>query len=162
MIVAGADPAYGATGSFSSLKWDNRFLDLAEHVSKWSKDPSTQVGAVIVRPDNTIVSLGYNGFPRGVNDSPQNLHNREHKYPRVVHAEVNAILMAKEPLANCTLYVTPLSPCSSCAGVIIQSGIRRVAFRSAYIGTEKWNASFAISAEMFEQAGVIWKRYDVD
>ena len=50
-------------------KWDRRFLALAEHVADWSKDPSTKTGAVIVRPDRTIASMGYNGFPRGMADT---------------------------------------------------------------------------------------------
>ena len=67
-------------------KWDTRFLSLAEHISSWSKDPSTKVGAAIIGPYRDIISLGYNGFPRGVEDTPERLENRELKYKMIVHA----------------------------------------------------------------------------
>ena len=133
------------------MKWDNRFLDLAALVGSWSKDPGTRVGAVIVRPDRTIASLGYNGFPRGVDDTYQ---DREHKLLRTVHAEMNAILSAREPLQGCTIYVVPLCPCSNCAASIIQSGITRVVARTSTVQREEWKASFSAGADMFKQAGV--------
>lgn len=113
----------------SRNKWDKRFMDLAEHVAQWSYDPSTKVGAVIVNTEKKVVSLGYNGFPRKVDDAEIRYENREVKYGFVVHAELNAILNSN--LADCkgaTLYVT-LSPCRECAKAIIQSGIRRVVYK---------------------------------
>ena len=86
--------------------WGRRFLHLAEHVSTWSKDPSTLVGAVIA-DDNRVVSVGFNGFPRGCDDSPALYAERERKYRRVIHAEANALLFAARPLAGCTLYTWP-------------------------------------------------------
>lgn len=133
------------------MDWDIRFLELAALVGGWSKDPGTKVGAVIVRHDRTIASLGYNGFPRGVKDA---YLDREHKLLRTVHAEMNAILSAREPLYGCTIYVTPLCPCSTCAGAIIQAGISRVVARTPSIIRPEWAASFNAGAEMFEQAGV--------
>ena len=127
-------------------KWDMRFLELAQHVATWSKDPSTQVGAVIVRPDRTIASVGYNGFPRGVIDEPERYAEREVKYKMVVHAEANAILSAREPLHGYTCYVLPLAPCSSCAAMIIQSGIQRVVTT-----VERWEGS---AQTMFQESGV--------
>ena len=79
-------------------KWDGRFVELASHIAKWSKDPSTKCGAVIVRSDKTIASVGYNGFPRGLDDSGKLYDNRSVKYDRVIHAEMNAILNASESL----------------------------------------------------------------
>lgn len=135
------------------MSWDGRFLGLAQSIASWSKDPSTKVGAVIVRPDRTIASVGYNGFPRGVEDDPETLANREAKYLRTVHAEVNAILTAKEPLAGYTLYVSPLHPCAACAGIIIQSGIKRVvAFMKD--SPDRWLNQFMAAKSMFDQAGV--------
>lgn len=135
--------------------WDERFLQLAQHIAQWSKDPSTKVGAVIVRPNRTIASVGYNGFPRGVNDD-ERLNDRPYKYAMTVHAEANAILSANERLDGCTLYVTPLSPCSSCASILIQSGIKRVV---AYMPhqPEHWADSFAIARTMLDEAGVHWE-----
>lgn len=137
-----------------SPAWDERFLSLAHHVSGWSKDPSTKVGAVIVRPDRTIVSLGYNGFPRGTEDYHQHLSDRATKLRRTVHAEVNAILTAGEKLNNCVLYVTPLHPCATCAGIIIQSGIKRVVARFAKEPKPEWAEDFKAAARMFKEAGV--------
>lgn len=131
-------------------KWTARFLEMAELVGGWSKDPSTKVGAVIVRPDRTIASLGYNGFPRGVEDR---YFDREHKLLRTVHAEMNAILSAREPLGGCTLYVSPLFPCANCAAAIIQSGITTVVARMSAVRPE-WQNSFDAAADIFSQSGV--------
>lgn len=136
----------------TETNWNQRYLDLAYTISRWSKDPSTKVGAVIVRPDNTIASVGFNGYPCGVNDV--NLEDREYKYQRVIHAEMNAILSAKEPLNSCTLYVT-LAPCSHCAAAIIQSGIKTVYFDAKLIQSKpNWAESFETSYSMCAEAGV--------
>lgn len=134
--------------------WTTRFLALASLVSTWSKDPSTQVGAVIVRRDRTIVSVGYNGFPRGTDDYHQLLNDRPTKLRRTVHAEVNAILTAKGDLTGCTLYVTPLHPCATCAGIIIQSGIRNVVAHMAKEPNPSWEEDFKAATRMFKEAGV--------
>jgi len=106
-------------------KWDRRFFRLAREISTWSKDPRTQVGAVIIRPNKTICSTGYNGFARGMDDSPEMYENSQTKYERVVHAEMNAILTAPEPVTGYGLYCT-LMPCADCAKLVIQSGIEKV------------------------------------
>src|SRR5690349_10218483 len=105
-----------------NASWCIKFLDLAHHVAMWSKDPSTQVGAVIANDMKLVVGIGYNGFPRGVDDDPRRYKDREAKYPRIVHAEVNAILNAVSSVAGCTLYCTHY-PCNECAKTIIQAGI---------------------------------------
>lgn len=140
-------------GSKSEItRWDKRFLRLAQFVAAWSKDPSTQVGAVIVRPDRTIASLGFNGLPRGVADTPIRLHEREVKYRFVVHAELNAILHAREPLAGYTIYSWPFPLCSSCAGAAIQAGIKRVV--SCTSDKQRWQESWETAHAMFKEAGV--------
>jgi len=106
-------------------KWDNRFMALARHIAMWSKDPSTKVGAVIVDEKRRVIGHGYNGFPRGVEDSDERYSDREVKYKHVVHAELNAILNSRGGVEGCTLYTT-LEPCTECAKAIIQSGITRV------------------------------------
>lgn len=135
------------------MKWDKRFLDLAHHIGEWSKDPSTKVGAVIVRPNRTIASVGYNGFPRGVDDT---YTTREDKLMKTVHAEMNAILSANEPVKGYTLYVSPLFPCSNCAAVIIQAGIKHVV---AYMpdSPDRWGDSFKAASMMFLEAGVMFE-----
>lgn len=135
-------------------KWSLRFLELAKVVAAWSKDPSTRVGAVIVRPDRTIVSVGYNGFPRGTDDYHQLLNDRETKLRRTVHAEVNAILTAREPLHGYSIYVTPLHPCATCAGIIVQSGIKYVCARLAKEPNPSWIDDFNAASRMFKEAGV--------
>lgn len=136
-------------------KWDKRFLDLAKHVSQWSKDPSTKVGCCIVDSKNRITSLGYNGFPLGVDDSPEYLNNREVKLQRTIHAEPNAILFAQRDLTDHTLYVWPFQPCVNCAGLIIQAGITRVVSPEAPDELkERWHDSMVAAEEMFAEAGV--------
>jgi len=116
--------------------WSERFLLLAKHVAQWSKDPSTRVGAVIVDDLRHVVSVGYNGFPRGIKDDHR-LTVREEKYPLVVHAEANAILNATVPVRGCHLYLWPFPPCSECAKLIIQSGILMVHAPKALI-PQRW------------------------
>jgi dCMP deaminase len=137
-----------------SEHWHQRYLDLAERVGAWSKDPSHKVGAIIVRPDKSVASLGFNGLPRGVADTDERLNDRSVKYQMVVHAEVNAILSARENLAGCTIYVSPLHPCSNCAAAIIQAGITTVIAR---MGTpvDRWRENFDIARRMFDEAGVL-------
>jgi dCMP deaminase len=106
-------------------KWDKRFLDLAEHVAMWSKDPRTKVGAVIVDDEKRVVSLGYNGFPRGIHDDDDRYEDRTTKHLLVAHAERNALDNAPLMVKGCTLYAT-LKPCSECAKSIVQKGIKRV------------------------------------
>lgn len=139
-------------------KWDIRFLELAKHVSQWSRDPNTQVGAVIVRPDKTVASLGFNGFPRGVDDTEERYNDKPTKLKFVCHAEANAILTAKERLTGYTIYVNPLFPCHECAKMIIQTGITRVVAPNTNSTT--WNESQSFSEIMFSEAGVLVDLYD--
>lgn len=134
-------------------KWQKRFFELARLVSTWSKDPSSQVGAVIVDDKKRIVSVGFNGFPIGVNDSQERLNTREVKYELIVHAEANAILTARNNVSGCTIYVYPYLPCSRCAGAIIQSGIKRVVVEDRPI-PERWLENFTLAKQILTEAGV--------
>jgi dCMP deaminase len=132
-------------------EWDQRFLDLAEHISQWSKDPRTKVGAVIVDEKKRVVSIGYNGFPRGVEDTPDRYNDRPTKHLFVAHAERNALDNSPMTVENCTLYV-PLVPCSECAKSIIQRGITRVV---SYVPDRKGERfNWDITDTMFAEAGV--------
>jgi dCMP deaminase len=134
-------------------KWDLRFLALAKFISTWSKDPSTQVGAVIFDKDNRIISMGYNGYPTGVPD--EDLENRERKYKTIIHAETNAIIFAKRDLSDCQIATYPFMPCSNCSSAIIQSGIKRVIYpRVSEEKALRWGDSFGIALEQFRNAGV--------
>ena len=133
--------------------WNRRFLELASFISNWSKDPSTKVGAVIVDCNRRIISTGYNGFPIGVSDDQERLENREFKYKAILHAEENAIMFAKKDLSRCSLYVSSLPPCSHCASLIIQSGIKNVYTWEQEI-PERWQESINITKTMFKESGV--------
>ena len=139
-------------------KWDYRFLQLAQLVAGWSKDPSTQVGAVIVDDDYRIVSVGYNGFPKKIVDNFR-LNDRKIKYDIVVHAEANALLFANKPVDGCTIYTWPFEPCPRCAGLIIQAGIKRVV--SFQNKNTRWEEDFKLSRNLFCEAGVILQTYNV-
>ena len=135
-------------------KWDNRFLELAEFYSKWSKDPSTQVGCVIVDNNNIVLGLGYNGFPRGVSDSNERIKDRSIKHLIVQHAEVNAVLNSNSKVNGATAYVTH-PPCSSCTGLLIQAGIKRiVTYKASSTLAKRYNASFKASLVMLKESGV--------
>lgn len=109
----------------SNLLWDYRFLQLAETVATWSKDPSTKVGSIIVDTNRRVIGLGYNGFPRGVKDDHHRYEDRELKLKLVCHAERNALDNAPGSVEGATLYAT-FFPCNECVKSIIQRGISKV------------------------------------
>lgn len=142
-------------------KWNIRFMQMAQLISTWSKDQSTKVGCVIVSPDKAILSMGYNGFPRKVDDTPEYRQIRPTKYEFVVHAEENALLNAGRNgtrLSGGILYVT-MPPCTRCAGSIIQSGIKEVVYLEPSVQKQipGWRDSLNISFTMFNEAGVLYK-----
>lgn len=136
-------------------KWDKHFLSFAKFVSTVSKDPSKKVGAVLVSPERRVVSTGYNGFARGVIDSPERYNDRETKLRMVLHAEENAISFAKQDLTGHSLFVFPTAPCAHCASVIIQAGIKRVVSGKYPKGMKSnWEKDQALAAELFCEAKV--------
>jgi len=138
-----------------SGKWDARFMDVAEMIATWSKDPSTQVGCVLVDQNRRIIGTGYNGFPRGVDDCVERYEHRPTKILMVQHAEANAVLQAVAEMKGATAYVTH-HPCSSCAGVLIQAGVTRVVTRRPEEAlAERFAESFEATRTMFEEAGVV-------
>ena len=141
-----------------SSKWDYRFLDLAQLVSTWSKDPSKQIGAVAIGDKRQILAQGYNGFPRGVIDSEDRYADRQRKYELVVHAEMNVIYNASYngvSLDGSTLYVHGLPVCSECAKAVIQVGVRNVIMRKQ-VPEERWLDSWMRTKAMFKEAGVYY------
>lgn len=140
-----------------SDSWHNKYLGIAEHISSWSKDPSKKVGAIAVGGVGQILATGYNGFPRGIEDSEKRLNNREEKYRLVVHAEMNCIYNATHngvSLKGATLYVWGLPVCSECAKGIIQVGVDRVVIPYYNNVPDKWKESFKDTLELFHEAGV--------
>ena len=143
------------------ISWNEYFMGVAKLSGLRSKDPNTQVGCCIVSDDHKILSMGYNGLPRGCSDeifpwAREAEDDLMTKYPFVVHSELNAILNFRGgSLAGSTLYVT-LFPCNECAKAIIQAGIKKVVYEE-----NKYPESMAVRASMrmFESAGVVLERY---
>jgi dCMP deaminase len=144
-----------------ATKWDLRFLKLAELVASWSKDPSTKTGAVIVRPDRSVASLGFNGFPQSMPDTPEHYANRDEKYSRIVHCEVNAQIFAREPLQGYTLYTWPFLSCDRCAVQMLQAGIKKfVAPTATEDQLTRWGAAFEKVRRYLWESGAIF--YEID
>ena len=141
--------------------WHNKHMRLARAVASYSKDPSTKVGAVIADSKNRLVSLGFNGFPRGIDDDPSRLEDRETKYKLVLHAEENALLFAQRSLDGCTIYTWPFPPCTHCALLIIQSGIKTIVAPTLRGELkERWGKQVAEAKKLFKEARVEWINID--
>ena len=143
------------------LSWDEYFMGVALLSAKRSKDPNTQVGCCIVNNDNVIVSVGYNGLPKGCKDDEFPWEREgdfeNTKYAYVVHSELNAILNSKlKDLKDCKLYVT-LFPCNECSKAIIQSGIKQI-----YFLCDKYHdtPSMRVSRRLLDTAGVKYQKVD--
>jgi dCMP deaminase len=144
-------------------KWDHRYLDIARQVYCWSKDPSTKVGAVISDKRGRVVALGFNGFPEKVEDCEHKLNHRETKYEMVVHAEVNAVLIAGQSTEGGTIYVYGPPICPRCASVLIQAGIRRAIAKGPCPNTGiKWDKDGVITLDMFQGAGITFEPVDLE
>lgn len=141
------------------MDWVEYFLDIAETVSRKSKDPSTKVGCVVVGDGNSIVSTGYNSFARGVHDRPDNPRwERPAKYKWVVHAELNALLNAARTGARtegCTAIVQ-VHPCSQCANALVNAGIKQVIVarngKTPHMHTQ--GDDLMMASTIFQEAGV--------
>lgn len=144
----------------SNISWDEYFMGIALLSSCRSKDPNTKVGACIVDNNHKVVSIGYNGMPRGCDEDELSWNKGEgldSKYLYVCHAEFNAILNSRDGTAlnGCTLYVT-LFPCNECAKAIIQTGIKEI----VYIDNKyKDTVGTQASAKMFALAGIKVRHY---
>lgn len=142
------------------MKWDKRFIALAQHIAEWSKDPSEQVGCVIVGPDREIRSTGFNGFPRGVRDNGR-LDDPKVKDLLIVHAEENAIMHAARigvSVKGCIAYVT-FPPCSRCARSFIQAGIKCVIFPDVEI-PKRLKRDLALANNLLSEADVGWEKVE--
>lgn len=141
-------------------KWDLRALQMAHLVSSFSKDPSTKSGAVILRPDKTVASVGYNGFPRKLRDDDELYANREVKYARVIHCEMNAALHAKQDLEGCTLYTFPWITCDRCAVHMIEWGIARLVTITPDPEREaRWKTALDAARAFWAEAGIPVSEY---
>ena len=144
-------------------KWQQRWVDMANMVSTWSKDPNTQIGVVAVHDDRKqLLTVGFNGIPRGVDDKPKDRSSRENgeKYYWYAHGERNAIYNASYfgvSLAGATLYMNCGMPCTDCAIAIIQAGIKEIVIKDSPPTGEpnsKWDEHAKRSTIMLTEAGV--------
>lgn len=136
--------------------WDRKFIKLSKHISDWSKDKNKKVGAVIVDNDNIVLSMGYNGIPRGCDDTNECRYERPTKYLFTEHAERNAIYHAARhgvSLKGCKMYVT-LFPCADCARAMIQSGISKIIAPEPNLEHEVWGDHFKAAIQMMEEAKI--------
>ena len=150
---------YQNVNSTSNKTWGDRYCHLAKEMATWSKDPSTQVGAVVIGKGGQVMTQGYNGFPRRVRDTEDRWADRERKYELVVHAEMNAIYNASltgVSLKGSTLYVYGLPICNECAKGIIQVGIRKVIATRPKIYNSEWDKSNKLAEELFSEAEVMY------
>lgn len=141
-------------------KWDLRFIERAESIAQWSKDPNRKVGCVLVLEKRSIAE-GYNGFPGSLSDSLYRLKDSFFKDRVILHAEKNAVINAGKfgvATAGATAYVN-YHPCASCASVLIQAGIRKVVCPSPSEASEKWVRDFKLSSDILVEAGVLTLYY---
>jgi len=139
--------------------WDKRFMDLADYIAGWSKYRGRHVGAVIVDDRRTVVSLGYNGAPRGCIDDDDDKYLPDTKYLFAEHAERNAIYNAARSLIGCTMYVMWF-PCADCARAIIQSGIKKLVVKLPNWDDPDWGKHFRAARKMLEESGVEIQWYE--
>ena len=138
---------------------DLRYLRLAHVVAlDASKDPSTKVGAVLVGADSRQLSTGYNGMLTGAKDDDSVWLDRTIKYPRVIHAEINAILNCPFDRRGSTLYTT-LRPCATCLNLCIQAGVTRFVWYGL-----PWAREPQDNVELVEEwlSMVQWTAYETD
>ena len=137
--------------------WSERFLDLSEYISRWSKDPHTKTCAIITSANNhRIISVGWNSFPSGCDDTVQSRYERPEKYLWMEHAERDAIYCAASNGVNlngATMYLRWF-PCADCARAIIQSGIKKVVCEKPDITDERWGDSFRVALQMFTECSI--------
>ena len=135
-------------------RWEKYFLNLAEAAARQSKQ-RTKVGAVISDQYDRIISTGFNGLPRGIEDTSARLRDRDWYLKTTLHAEENALAFARQDLTDCRIYVTH-TPCAHCAALIIQHGIKRVVVMepkdSAFY--DRWTQDNRVTMELFNEAGV--------
>jgi dCMP deaminase len=153
--TAGIRAAIVAERNMALNKWDERFFSVARLASEWSKDPKAKVGAVVVDAQGQIAGVGYNGFPKLVEDSAERYADDDTKLEMVVHAEENAILGAGPRARGGSIYVFGKPVCARCAGTIIQAGVRCVVAQEPKEGTNsKWDKSGRTSCKMLNEARI--------
>jgi dCMP deaminase len=141
--------------------WDEFYLGLAKYMSTRSKDPSTKVGAVIVRHDRSVCSVGYNGFPQDMPDDEELYNNRDEKYSRIIHAEINALTFAREEVSGYTLFTYPFMPCDRCFVQLAQNQIwRMVAPKPTADQLTRWGTAFDKVRQYAKEMSILLEEID--
>lgn len=143
------------TNIATQLKWDARWLEQTHSIAQWSHDPRRKVACLIIDSDNNQLSGGYNGFPRGIVDD-ERLNDRGTKLKMVVHAEANAVASAARnghSVKGATAYINH-SPCTQCACLLIQAGIKRIVYETQEGGSPKWTEDFQMALGLLSEAGI--------
>lgn len=155
-------------------RWDLHFLRLARECAQMSKDPSTKVGAVIVGTDNIVRATGFNGFPRGIQDTPERLNHRETKLELVVHAEVNAVMSAARigvSVVGCRMYLIATDasglhwggpPCVRCTVEVMQAGIFEIASLPFKTVPSRWKESIEKARALLTEGGIQYREINAD
>lgn len=128
---------------------------MAALIATWSKDPSKKIGAVAVR-NNRLLAQGYNGFPKGIPDKVEWLHNRDKKLELMVHAEMNMVYNAAHNdvnLVDSTVYIHGLPSCHECAKGLIQAGVSKIVMYDAF-EDPCWVESWEKSKSMYDYAKI--------
>jgi dCMP deaminase len=142
-------------------RWDKYFMRQAREASLMSKDPSTKIGAVLVK-DRNIKGTGFNGFPRGVSDDARLLHQST-KYPLIIHAEMNALIDAGHDARGSTLYMYGIAatPCVNCTKHLIQAGVVKVYVAGKPL-PERWAEEVGHASCILEEVGIVSISLDCD
>lgn len=146
------------------MNWDEYFMRHVYLAASKSKDPRTKIGAVLVK-DGIIISEGFNGFPRGVEDSESRYNNRTIKWDYIVHGEHNAILNTCRhgiKTLDSTLYTQGI-PCNECSKAIIQAGIKEIVIHKQWpnlLSSEKWVEAVRMSKIMLGEANITLRQLD--
>lgn len=163
MIIVEEVLAINLSSNYCSQKWDERFLGISRNISSWSKDPSTKVGALAVDIERKMIAQGYNGFPKGCDDSDQFYANRESKYARVIHAETNIICNAcnsRVGLHNSTIYIYGMYPCPECVKLLAQVHVVRIVFQLGETqNLDKWKGDFETSKSLMRELHIGYTHY---
>lgn len=150
-------------------RWDRHFLRMALENARMSKDPRTSVGAIIIGPDREIRSAGFNGFPRGIADTVDRLHDRDLKLKLIVHAEMNALMNAARigvSTKGCALYLAATDdtgliwggpPCSRCLVHVIQAGVSEIVSFEPKSIPSRWHDDLGFAATLIDEVGIRYR-----
>lgn len=148
----------------SERSWNHRYLRAAQIVASWSKDPSTKCGAIIVRDDKTIASVGFNGFPRGTHDHDHLYADRAYKYPNIIHSEWNALMSSQDDsLKGYSVYAWPMPPCHECTTYLAQKKIDHVVCQKPTVDKlERWQTSFDFARTSLSERNISYTEVVLD